>query len=306
MPRILAHPATWLLGMAALLVPFLVKIPLSLRRNPIIAPLGDQFHVVLPAAITLMLYWRGPFTGRIWRAAGAAAVIGGAIEFLQLLVGREALWHDFLLDLLGIGMVAGWVLWRGYGSRRGRLLLFLLLLYYPVQLRFVPVVIAGALRARQIFPVVADFEAGRDRWLWQGMYETEPHFVAVPDGPHGPTRVLRFEGAPPEQWPGARMRRFPHDWTAFTRLVFTARSTGPAEVRVGVRLEDFAGGREERHARANVTVTPGWRDYAIDLPGLMLTDGSRPLNLADVDIVHFFLPRPKAPLGVEIDDIRLE
>ncbi len=50
---------------------------------------------MLLGGITLLLYWFGPLRGRIWRAALASAVMGGAIEFLQLLVGRPALLTTF-------------------------------------------------------------------------------------------------------------------------------------------------------------------------------------------------------------------
>ena len=79
-----------------------------LRRHPAISPLGDQFHVVLMAVVALLIYWRGPLRGRLWLATMAAAIAAGAlVEFVQPLFGRAALLKDFLLDLVGIGIIVG-------------------------------------------------------------------------------------------------------------------------------------------------------------------------------------------------------
>ncbi|MBM4131159.1 hypothetical protein FJ250_09035, partial [bacterium] len=105
MPRLLRRRWLWFLVMALATLPFFVTVPLALRRHPAIAPLGDQFHVVLMAAVTILMYWRGPLRGRLWYATLAAVTGGALIEFVQPLFGRSALVKDFLLDLVGIGIV---------------------------------------------------------------------------------------------------------------------------------------------------------------------------------------------------------
>lgn len=308
MPAFLQHPLTVGMIMVLLLLPFFVKIPTAFRRHPVIAPLGDQFHVVLLAGVTLMLYWRGPLTGRLGAAALSAAVIGGSIEFLQLLVGRAALFHDFLLDLIGIGLVAGYVLWKGHDRVAGRWLVALMLLCALSQVSHVPGVIAAAARARDLFPVIADFEKGRDRWIWDHTNDGEVTFPQVPDTPDGPGRALRLTGAPPDNWPGASMRRFPHDWSAFEVLELDVRVTEAEHdtIPFSVRLEDYAAARANLFTYRGFAATRRWRTITMPLAGLRLNDDSRDLDLGDVDHLIIYFARPDAGVTIEIDNIRLE
>ncbi len=304
-PRLLARWQTWLVLMAVLVVPFFVPIPVGLRRNVLISTLGDRLHIVLPAGIALLLYWKGPLRGRLVWAAAGAAVIGGAIELLQELVGRTALMHDWLLDLMGVGMVVGWVWWRGHGRRVGLLLLAALVTTAVVQLRELPPRMMASAAARERFPVLEDFE-GRHAWhLWgdnDGAVLTMPAEAAATG-----RRGLRLAGAPPSRWPGAIMRRFPHVWTGYTSLELTVRhaAAGRDSVRFAVRLDDFEGVRDHDWLDAGFWATDRWQTFRIPIAGRTTRWSGRPFDLADVDAITIFLPGPRDSLVLEIDDIRL-
>ena len=312
-PRLLLSRWTGLIAAVILIVPFFVPIPLALRRHPVISPLGDQMHVVLLAAITLMLYWRGPLTGRLLRAVLAAAFIGGAIEFIQIPFKRQANLGDFGLDLVGIGIVCGWVLWRGMRRRAGLWLVIVLLMLIPWRLREVPFVAAAAYEARSLYPVLADLEGPHDKWLWGSNWSTVT-IEQVPDSPDGPGGVVRVTASASDHWPGAEMRRFPHDWSAYGVLAMDVRLvSGPADsLRIGVRLDDFVGRRETTWIANRFDIGADWTTVRIPLRdrevgGSGAVDGeSRLFDLTDVDRLLVYLSRPDTATVFEIDNVRLQ
>jgi len=273
-PAFLLRWQVW--GTAALLltVPFFVTIPLVLRRHPIVSPLGDQLHVVLLAGITFLIYWRGPLTGKLWSAALMAAFIGAAIEFIQIPFGRTAHIMDFVLDLIGIGFVVGYVLWRGYGQRVGLGLIIALTLTFPARLYHVPFVASAAYHGRQIFPTIADLEGPRDRWLW-GENNAVVKILEIPDSPDGPGRVVRLSGAPPDHWPSAEMRRFPHDWSGYQELVFDVRlvASNPDSQRFSLRADDYIGRKEKTWISSHYVATIEWKSFRFELDDRFVTDG---------------------------------
>lgn len=310
-PRLLLKWQTWALGMAAMLIPFFVPIPPTLRRNPIISPLGDQLHIVLLAGVMLFLYWRGPLAGRLWRSALVAAVIGGAIEFIQIPFGRHAAWQDFVADLLGIGLVLGYILWRGHERRVGLGLVVVLLLCIPVRLYRMPFVAAAAFHAHDLFPVLADLEGPHDHWLW-GANDASVDLVARDHTPDGPGHVVRLSGRPPTPWPGAVMHHFPQDWSGYTELLLDVRlAEGPADTqRFSVRCDDFIGQREHTWIYTPFTASRDWQTFRFPLVDRPVTDGAtesdRLFDRSDVGRLLIYLPRPKAHAVLEIDNVRLQ
>jgi len=297
--------------MAVLLVPFFVPIPVELRRHPVIGILGDRLHIVLLGAICLLIYWRGVLRGRLWPAALAAAGIGAAIEFVQILVGRAALFWDFQQDLIGIGLVVGFVLWRGHRSIWGLLMMVALLTVIPAQLHYLPGLIEAEYRTRQSFPLLADFETDSDRRLWKETYDGVLVFTA-----HADTRdsaapesgFLRLVGVPPSRWPGARMRYFPYDWTGYSRLLIDVRHRTPGrqEMDFSVRLDDFAGRKDKVWVSDDFVATSQWQTISIPLVNRRVRQDSRILDIADMDAILIFLRSPQDTMTIEIDNLRLQ
>jgi hypothetical protein len=314
-PALLLKWQTLAIALIVLLVPFFVPIPVVLRRHPIFSPLGDQLHVVLLAGVALLLYWRGPLTGRLWPTAVAASLIGGAIEFVQIPFGRNACFGDFVLDVIGIGLVAGYVLWRGHGLKVGLGLIIALLLIFPARLYHLPFVVAASYRSRDIFPTLTDFEGRRDGWIWGGN-SAGVTVVPVDDSPEGTGHVVRVVAGPPANWPGAEMRRFPHDWSQYETLLIDVRlvpegATEPGvEQRFGVRVDDFVGRHEDTWISDSGVATTDWQTIRIPLRDRAVTDGNqvsdRIFDLHDVDRILLYLNRPAARTVLEFDNLRLE
>ena len=294
----------WLLALVLVLTPFFLPIPVGLRRHPAFGAMGDRAHIPLLFAITLLLHWRGPLTGRITAAALAAVVLGAAIEGVQILVGRSALLADWLLDLFGIGMAVSWLLWRRHGLRRYLAPGVLLVVVAVAQLHFLPGVIAARLEAQRRFPLLADFETRWSDRLWSKTYDARTTLVAA-DPEHG--TVMHIAGDPPSRWPGVNLRWSPPDWTGYRWLVFEARTVAPTagESRFGVRLDDWHGRRDKDWYATSFVAEPQWRTFTIDVIAARTARLERPLHIDDMDLVLFFLARPTQPMGLEIDNVRL-
>ena len=305
-PRILSSRLVWVLLAVLILVPFFVPVSIGLRRHPVIGLLGDQLHIPLLAAVTLLLYWKGPLTGRLLLAAAGAAVTGALIEVVQKFVGRAALFNDFLLDLVGIGMVMGLVLWRGHGRKLGLAAIIVLLSTIPYGLRHLPREVGARRHYIALSPVIDDFEGTHMERVWTHTGTGAVGFPPVPDGPHGPSFVLNITGAPPPGNQGARMRRFPHDWRAFRWLELDARCVRPdTGAAFGVWLEDYYGLRRDAFVTERFRADSTWRTFRFPLRNRRADRADYVLDLGDMESLVIFILGPRDSTTIQIDDIRL-
>jgi hypothetical protein len=302
-PALLARPGIWLALLGFLLIPFLVPVPDALQRDMVISTLGDRAHVVLLAALTLALYWRGPVAGRLGVVVVLAAAVGGGIEVVQMFVGRSALWHDFQLDLLGITAAAGLVLWRGHGRRGGMVLLVVALLVVVWELRTLPGRKAAAVAMGERFPQLSAFDQERPLVLWHGYGGSR---MSLAESGRGP--VLRLDARPSSIWPGVILRDFPHDWSAYDTLKVDLRLVrAPADtLPVGLRLDDYAGVRDHDWYTQRLFVTRGWRTLGVPLRDLTTHWSGRPFETDDVFALAVFFLQPADTVALEIGDLRLE
>lgn len=308
-PRWLSNWRVWVGGLLLLLIPFFVPIPSELRRHPVIGTLGDQLHTVLLCALTFLLYWRGPLVGRLGLSVLVTAIIGGSIEFLQILVGRAALFHDFVLDLVGIGLAAGFILWRGHQSRLGLTLMVLLLVYIPFQLRELPYLIEARMTCEKQFPLLTDFESPHDLQLWDDSYLSEISIQTreTPESEGSSNLFLQISIPASEKWPGAVMRHFPADWSQHSELALDIRlnSDTLSEIRGHVRLDDFAGRRDNVWTHDHFKITEQWQTVRIPLKEHLVAQKSRVLDLTDMVSLTIFVSTPDQPLALDVDNVRL-
>ena len=303
-PRFLDSWYVWLGLVLLVLVPFFLPIAQTLRRDPVVGSLGDHLHIPLLAGITLLLYWKGPLRGNLVRVSLFAAAIGGIIEVLQLLVGRSAEFNDWLLDLVGIGLVVGWIGWRGHGNRLGMWLVVLLLLIFPVQFWQVPLKIQAKYEARELFPQLADFDNPGNMRLWIRNHNSRLEQVHA-DSMRG--NVLRIQGAPPNRWPGGRYLGFPSDWGNYTTLCWDARLIEGAEGCQDYRVlvGDFSSRHEGTYLGEDFCVSQEWQSFSMPFDHRDLCHTDRLLDLDDVDMVMFYVRNPEIPFTIEIDNIHL-
>ena len=302
-PAFLARPGIWLALLALILLPFLVPIPMLLQRSIIISTLGDRAHVVLLGALTMALYWRGPLAGRLDLVVPLAAVIGGGIEIVQMFVGRAALWHDFLLDLLGIGAAAGLIFWRGYGRRGGMVLMVVIMAVVVWELRTLPGRQAASLDLRERFPRLSAFDEVRPLTSWHGYGGSR---ISLADTPRG--AALRLDALPSRIWPGVILRDFPHDWSAHDTLKMDLRLVRAAadSVEVGVRMDDYRGRRDDEWIAWRLAVTRQWRTVALPISNQSTHWSHRPFEPDDVYAMAIFFMQPPDTASLEIRRVHLQ
>ncbi len=254
-------------------------------------------------ALTLLFYWRGPLTGRLKEAILAGMVLGGSIEVLQLLVGRAALWHDFIMDLAGIGLATGLVLWKGHQQRAGLALIILMVVALTGQLYFLPGLVLGSYHSQQSFPLISDFEGAHEKWLWKETDGSKIELVRNDDG-----TFLRLEGGQPSRWPGAQMRYFPHDWTGYSTLKVDVRHVTPGREKVPftLRLDDYQTRLDQTWVSDWFTATSEWKTYSISCANRQVRHGERVLNLKDLSYILVVLSDKQDSTVIEIDNLRLE
>jgi VanZ family protein len=292
-------------GLFVLLVPLLVPLPAQVRHDPALNLLGDRAHVLIFAALTLLLHLIGPLRGRPLGCAFAAAAIGGATEVLQQFVSRTPLLSDFALDLLGIGLALTWIQWRRGRGRATFAAGAFLLAILAYTLRDAPTLFRATVEARRSFPVLADFESLNQLALWRERSDGGRNLVSV--GPaHG--NVLHVSTSGRENWPGVNAGRLPADWSGYGELVLEARLQTPApdSLRLGIRLDDYASREDNQWASCSYVVTHEWRTLRFPLAELQTDQGERRFDLGDVFSLVVFLARPARPAAFEIDNVRLQ
>jgi hypothetical protein len=288
-----------------LLLPFVVPIPGALERIFVLRSLGVFAHFGLPLLLVALLYGAGPFAGRLLPAAGTAFVLAASCEFVQFFVGRHPRVQDAAVDLAGVLLFTGWILYRRGRRRRWLALMACCLAVLPFQLRKVPPTLVAMAHLRERMPRLDDFEDRATYRLWgQNDTKTGSYWVASPDDVDG--SVLFLVGRAGETYPGVVLRGIPRDWSGYRRLVFDARVRDAESALLHVRLDDFAGRRDAVYCGGVCRIGPQWTRCEIDLAAAVGRVAGRTFRLDDLDSVLFFLDNPAATTVVQLDNLILE
>jgi hypothetical protein len=216
-----------------------------------------------------------------------AAALGGAVELVQIPIGRDAEWVDLLRDglgaLTGLGLAAGIGLARGAADGWRRWLLAAgiaagLALAAPV---------AWALAAyherHAQFPVIADFDSRLDLYFVSGGPNARRTRVAGAVAPA--LRVELGSGLYPgvtfeEPWP---------DWSGSDRLEIDVTNAGSAPLGITVRVHD------RRHDQAyedryneHFVLAPGRQRLVVPLERIARAPRTRRLDLQAVAGIVIF------------------
>jgi len=293
-----------LAGSLVLVALLFIPLPTVARHDRVIAIMGELVHIAIFAAVAITLYVLGPLAGRLAPAMVVAAILGGGSEFAQLLVGRDAQWQDFGLDLIGIGGVAAvLLLWQGR-RRAGAVLAVLVAAGLFVALRPLPPILRASANARASLPLLADFEDPDQVSLWFDLNGAE-HAVVPADSLHGDVLQLTTDAV--RKWPALAVVRLPHDWSAYAALRVDVRLRPPSadSLRVWVRLLDYEAKIDNEWAQRSYVATHAWRTLTFPLRGLRSRGNVRTIDLTDVHTLTIGVSTEHGPAALQIDDLRL-
>lgn len=259
----------------------------------------DLAHLVLGAGLTWVA---ARFVERLGTARVASAWLGwmaamlflGAFEVAQVLTSRSPGVDDIVANGLGgLAMVLLLVL-----PRRRAVPLALLVLAVGTA----PVALAGLDLYRQgrDLPVLSDLETRLEMLRWGSSDGRVARVPATGDrGGHEVEAVL-----PPGRWPGVSLIHPYPDWRGWRALAFRVHmdEAGALEVLVVDRDHD------ETYAdrfNGSYDLPAGWSEVEIPLDAVARGPQTRPLDLARVDGITWFLLGPKHERRIRLDDVRL-
>jgi hypothetical protein len=232
-----------------------------------------------------------------------ACVVAGLAEVLQEFVGRTGSVDDFVRGACGsLATAAGIIGWQ---CRRKPLPLMGCLAFAACCLAWplydgVPMLV-DAYEGAQAFPTLSAFSTEREllRWRWRQAELTRVHHENTWAG-----RLALFPG--PERYSYGALRPIRRDFRGYRSLAcsFTVEDT-PVELAISLR-SGSGDVSETTHYQEAHLFPPGKHIARFDLAAIAPKANPRPLDLADVWIIQFFMDRPGTPHTIELHRIWLE
>jgi len=272
----------------------------------------DLGHVVLFAllvvlALKLPRLQRLPVGSLILLCAVIAPAVGLAIEWLQLLVGRDFEYKDVLADTVGAfcGLALHCVWQPGFSRWVRGVGLAGLLLLTAFALRYIVMVMIDNTYMRDEFPVLADFETPFElsRWdsnLAQLSLTQEP----VRYG-HKSLRVDFLAG----EYPDITLQEFLSDWRDFKSIRFSLFSSLNQPIQMELKIYDrqHAASRYDYEDRFNreLIINPGWNDIEVSMKDVQRAPDSREMDLAHMAALSVFVDELRQPAVFYFDALRL-
>lgn len=239
---------------------------------------------------------------RVGLGLAVGLAVGGAIEWLQGLIGREPSLNDLRLDLLGALLGALCCVGAGSGAERrlgwgfaivaGAVLLVL-------DLRPLAVAVIDEYRAWRSFPVLSDFSTPFETGRWHA--DGGLRVVPAPGGVGG--NALRVE-LRPAAYAGFRLVHFPRDWRGYREL--RLRMHAEAGQRLVCRIHDRA--HDDHHAdRFNraFAIVPGWNELTIPLVEVARAPRGRAMAMGDVAELGCFRADLRDPVTLHLGVVEL-
>jgi VanZ family protein len=243
------------------------------------------------------LSWRG-----FALALMAGALAGGAIELLQLAIGRDCSLDDVIADT--IGMAAGLLLGARTSLRRHRALFGFATACVAVALamQLWPVLRSAvdAYNAWREFPVLADFENGALPSLQRERFGGTSADL-IPE--EGALRVALRAG----RYPGFSLDDFPRDWRGWHSLVVDLDNPSGTDLAVTCRIHD-ARHNQQYSDRFNrrLVLQPGRQQLRIDLAAVAVAPRGRAMDMSAIHFPMCFAIDLAQPRDLRIHAIRLE
>jgi len=233
-------------------------------------------------------------------------LLGLAIEWLQLFVGRTFEAKDLFSDLLGgcLGLLihmrkrASVSRYRA-GYSMGMVAMILIALWPS------GTAVADAFILRHTFPVLADFETPFELSRWD-TNRTELAMVSEP-ARHG-EKSLRVTMLP-GRYPDITLYELKPDWRGFKKLSFSLYSTLnhalPMELKIYDRTHLQRGYRYSDRFNRELEIKPGWNDIEVRIADIRDAPQDRQMEMQNIFHFSLFVEELDDPAILYFDSLRL-
>ena len=292
---------------------FLVLYPFSSSyHNPVKGGLSDAFHLPMFLGVTLFLYILTPRTkhsSRLIISMVLAVAIAGYTELIQPQTGRSASWTDLFNGILGV-LLAGYGL--QYFHREAKKQLYYL---YGIAVAAAAVyVLIPAIQSysaqkhqREIFPILATFDSTQelDNWRFYSLGSKTPSKAQLRSKtPFSSNNGLYLE-ANEANYVGFEFYPVVHDFSKYDRLKFEIFNPGP-EFLLRLRIDDKKYSAYDDRTNLSLPIKPGLNPIVISLNDIKSGPKTRPLNLATIHTIFFFVAKESTPSRFYLDNLMLE
>lgn len=263
-------------------------------------------------AIALSARSRSTIQGRIavtCLAAGAALVLGAAVELAQAVTGRNGDPWDLARDAGGALTVAlALTALDPPVSSRARAVLVSMAVVTLAALAF-PIwsALEDEARARAEFPVLANFANTKELSRFHFGRGAQPEIVKITDH-EGRTVSAMQLGLPPARYPGFALRYFPGDWQGMRALQLLIVIPEPMPLEMTVRIDDadydYRLDLDDRYNRS-FPLSPGLNWIEIPLSDVAAAPRGRRLDLGRVHALLMYAVALEQPRSIIIGPIGL-
>lgn len=305
----------WLGPRALALLVVLIVTPLLFYGGPdwFNGPFGRAVwnlgHIGFFGLLTLAIHpWHWLKGWKLWLLSTLAVLlVGGAIEFAQMYVGREASLIDMLRNLTGAWFVLGWrhVLdpKQSVRSTSHPVLIIGSTLLVLSELGNVAAIGVRQLQVANQLPLLYDFRHDDPTLYWQGELTPSREYA----GEQG--RSLRLD-LDTGLYSGGSLGNLPSDWRDYERLSLTLYNPSELLMEITLRINDWphAFGNNAFSDRFNtrLTLMPGSQTYTFDLQDIEQAPRTRTMEMDRISQLKVFASRLPEPATIYIQDLRLQ
>ena len=292
---------------------FLVLLFNSLPTNGLVFPhLANSSHAIVFAVASYFLLrafcTQGASVFRIVLICFCSFLVGVGIELIQPYFGRERSLLDGLYDL--IGCTAGGLFFRGLKcpelNRKAKHISLACLLLLSCFLQTIYYVYIVFERQRAL-PDIMTFEHPWEAELYRVSSSTVLQVVDAPLGWENASKVGKVSFNKGHAYPGFGLPYLPNNWEDYQQLRFDIYSENENNILLNLRVHDRRhNGQYDDRYRYRIAVKPGLNSIQIPLRYVQNGLQGRLMDMAEVEVMMFYMVNVAGPVTLYFDNIGLE
>ena len=302
----------WRYGVLGLLIVFLFVGGPDNYSHRLLKEIWDTGHIVLFAGLIWLFLLMPLLKNRRWIelflfTTVFSLLLGFAIEFLQILVGRDFDVKDVLNDVLG-GYL-GLLIFTALQSQRhiaiSIFMYFSMLSIIVFSLKPLTITMMDEFRMNADFPMLASFEAPYELSRWENNLSSA---YAVKKHARHESKSMRID-FDAGKYPGVTLKYFPRDWQDFSLITFSVFNSGNENILMELKIHDrqhaLKGRKYTDRFNRKFKLKQGWNDLVVLMEEVESAPRGREMNLSEITNFSLFLHDLKKPATLYLDGLRL-